>query len=126
MQLIKGDYMKRIDKIKLHRKIIRTLFETYNPGKKIPIWVYLHDLDKLIMIKLGVQPKLASKIHRKFAFHHAENIFGIINGIEMIYDWESARFSKPDKQLNAIETCEMFYPGLKQKLLPLIHFELIH
>lgn len=33
-----------------------------------------------------------------------------INWIETIIDWECARFTKPDKPLNARETLSKFYP----------------
>lgn len=41
--------MKKEIYIKLHRKVIKELFRTYNPGTSLPLWVHLHDLDKIIM-----------------------------------------------------------------------------
>jgi hypothetical protein len=37
----------------------------------------------------------------------------------MIIDWECARFTKPDKPLDAYQTMKKFYPDLEQRLLPL-------
>ena len=37
----------------------------------------------------------------------------------MILDWESARYTKPDKPLNARETMEKYYPEYRK------HVELI-
>ena len=35
----------------------------------------------------------------------------------MIVDWECARYTKPDKPLNAYETLCKYYPQLKSKLI---------
>jgi hypothetical protein len=40
--------------------------------------------------------------------------------IEMILDWESARYTKEDKPLNAYDTMIKFYPHLEDKILPLL------
>lgn len=38
----------------------------------------------------------------------------------MVIDWECARFTKPDKPLNARQTLDKYYPHLKDKVLPVI------
>ena len=38
----------------------------------------------------------------------------------MMIDWECARYTKPDKQLNAEETLYKFYPHLEEAMLPII------
>lgn len=38
----------------------------------------------------------------------------------MVIDWECARYTKPDKPLNARETLAKFYPELTDKVLPVI------
>lgn len=39
---------------------------------------------------------------------------------EMVLDWESARFTKPDKPLNAIETAEKYYPNLLEDVKEIV------
>lgn len=38
----------------------------------------------------------------------------------LVVDWECARYTKPDKLLNARDTLDKFYPELKDKVLPVI------
>nr|DAU03052.1 MAG TPA: hypothetical protein [Caudoviricetes sp.] len=38
----------------------------------------------------------------------------------MVIDWECARYTKPDKPLNARKTLYKFYPELENKVLPVI------
>lgn len=73
----------------------------------------IHDLDKLIMMCLFIPDRAVSKIHRIFSWHHVNNKIGWFNLDEAIFDWESARFTKPDKPLTARETCLKYYPQLK-------------
>ena len=45
----------------------------------------------------------------------------------MIIDWECARYTKPDKQLNAYDTLYKFYPNLEKEILPILkEFKLDH
>ena len=39
----------------------------------------------------------------------------------MIIDWECARYTKPDKPLNAYDTLYKFYPQLENEILPLLN-----
>ena len=50
--------------------------------------------------------KLKAKTHNDF--------------IQMVIDWECARYTKPDKPLNARETLYKYYPNLKSKVLPIL------
>lgn len=77
---------------------------------------HFHDLDKLIMAFLFIPDKWISKIHRFWSYHHPNNKIGWLRLNEVIFDWESARFTKSDKPLNARETCLKFYPQLKDKI----------
>ena len=79
----------------------------------------IHDIDKLIMKCFFIPDKVISKIHRTFSWHHPGNKIGWFRINEAIYDWESARFTKPDKPLNARQTCLKFYSELKDEVLPL-------
>ena len=78
----------------------------------------LHDLDKFAMCLLGVPDKWISRIHRALSWHHPDNMVGWFNLDEAIFDWESARFTKPDKPLNAHDTCLRYYPWLQEKVIP--------
>ena len=39
----------------------------------------------------------------------------------MVIDWECARFTKPDKPLNARQTLYTFYPELENQILPILN-----
>lgn len=39
---------------------------------------------------------------------------------EMVIDWECARYTKPDKPLNAYDTLYYLYPQLESKILPIL------
>lgn len=128
MRLKKMNYTKRItmknaSKIKavaLHRNTVETMYELY--FGKAPLRAKLHDLDKLVMLVFGVKPATASKIHRKMVKHHRllkkPHKMKWDDKIEVIMDWESARFTKPDKPLNARDTMDKHYPYLKDYLTP--------
>lgn len=76
----------------------------------------IHDIDKLIMFFLFIPEKWISKIHRYVSWHHPNNKIEWFRLNEAIFDWESARFTKPDKPLNARDTCLKFYPELKEEV----------
>lgn len=79
---------------------------------------YFHDLDKLFLYFI-FDLKKASKIHRNWSRHHnkakTKNDY-----IDMVIDWECARFTKPDKPLNARETLNAYYPELTNKVEPVL------
>jgi hypothetical protein len=88
---------------------------------------YLHDADKLLFLYflaviLNCDAKWVHNIHRKHCRHHAENKYTKTRKdyIEMIIDWECARYTKPDKPLNAYNTMKKYYPNLEPYVLPLI------
>ena len=80
---------------------------------------YLHDLDK-VFLKIFLSPELTHKIHRSYSKHHARNARTEEDYIQMIIDMECARFTKPDKPLNARDTLKAYYPYLVYKLEPLL------
>lgn len=86
-----------------------------------------HDLDKVILYNFLPFEKV-KKFHRNTARHHDNNIRKTKNDyIEMIIDWECARYTKPDKPLNAYDTLYKFYPNLEKEILPLLkQFNLDH
>lgn len=80
-----------------------------------------HDWDKLMMYIFlpFINIKKISKIHQKINKHHPiyfknkEKILkksDKVNWEEAIIDWECARYTKPDKPLNARDTLYKFYP----------------
>lgn len=86
-----------------------------------------HDLDKLLWwyplgILLRKDPSWAQKQHCIHARHHPHNSFEkkYDDYVEMIIDWECARFTKPDKPLNAYQTLYKFYPELEKQILPIL------
>ncbi|MDR2540640.1 MAG: hypothetical protein LBD11_02395 [Candidatus Peribacteria bacterium] len=66
--------------------------------------------------------KEVQRIHRRWSRHHVHNpiIKNKKDYIQMIVDWESAKFMKADKQLSAYETMEMFYPSLRKVITPIM------
>ncbi len=84
----------------------------------------LHDMDKVFMIIFcpWMDIKQIHQIHRKHSHHHVDNNLPKTNKdrLESIIDWECARYTKPDKPLNAYDTLMKFYPEQKGSYLPLI------
>ena len=80
---------------------------------------YLHDIDKLLLYVV-MDCKRASKLHRSYSRHHAARARTYMDFVQMVIDWECARYTKPDKQMNARETLDKLYPELKNDVLPII------
>lgn len=80
---------------------------------------YLHDLDKIVMY-LVMNAQKAHKIHTSRAKHHHKNAKTRKHRIQMLIDWECARFTKSDKPLDAWETMYKYYPELELELKPLM------
>ena len=55
----------------------------------------------------------ASKIHRRVARHH--NIKTDEDLYEAYLDWASARYTKPEMQMDAIQTAKILHPELLDK-----------
>ena len=94
-----------------------------------------------------VDPELSTALRNKFTIYPgfpdlnkvyvAPDLFPNISGrlpnktrndyIDMIIDWECARFTKPDKPLNAYDTLYKFYPEFEEQILPILkEFKLDH
>lgn len=113
----------RLDRVKYTFKHkLYFLKVEYQLTNKITLNGILHDLDKVYMyLFTNKSVKEIQKIHRNKARHHVNNqIKTEKDYIQMIIDWECARFTKPDKQLNARETLDKFYPHIKENVLPVI------
>ena len=104
-------YTKRIDYTWQHKKaFLKVERDLYG---KNTLGGYCHDLDKLIMYILGVPKKLAHDIHVATAPHHIRN--GKIKAPEKaVIDWESARYTKPDKPLSARDFYEKCCPKMPE------------
>ena len=88
---------------------------------------HIHDLDKVLYLYplafiLGRDKKWVHTYHRTHNRHHVENQYRKTRRdyIETIIDWECARFTKPDKPLNAYETMQKFYPEMAPHLVPIM------
>lgn len=111
--------MKNIESIKYtlaHRKAFRVIEKEllgYNTIRSL-----FHDLDKVLLYPFFDRKKVHN-FHRKYMRHHSKartyNDF-----VQMVIDWECARYTKPDKPLNARETLYAYYPELKDKILPIL------
>jgi hypothetical protein len=79
---------------------------------------YLHDLDK-VFLKLFLDSELVSRMHRNYSRHH-KRAKTKEDFIQMVIDWECARYTKPDKPLNARETLYTYYMPLKEIIEPIL------
>ena len=108
-----------------HRKACLYLAEKYVKESLMPPEIIdrmkVHDVDKLslymIMDKMSAQKK-----HQDTQAHHFGNsiIKTDLDYMEAVIDWESARYTKPDKPLNAYDTLYKFYPEYEYQVLPIL------
>ena len=108
-----------------HYLMVMKLEKKYIGYYKYPF----HDLDKIFMYIffpfLGT--KVIQKIHTRFAKHHLRKYKKHMNFDEAILDWESARFTKPDKPMNAWETYQKLFTDFSDDLLSIFEkFNLKH
>lgn len=88
----------------------------------------VHDIDKVVLYNFWEHKKV-KEFHRKNARHHVENDIKKNKNdyIEMVIDWECARYTKPDKPLNAYDTLYNIYPNLESEILPILKkFDIAH
>lgn len=116
--------MKNFDYIKYtykHRRIVMLLAEKYfSNNQELLEQIKYHDLDKMYMY-LFYGKKDVSRIHRDLTVHHENDLEkSELDYIEMVLDWESARYTKPDKPLNAYDTLINYYPGMTDVILPIL------
>ena len=94
---------REVEKQILGKNTIRSLF---------------HDADKLLLL-VFIDKKTASKIHRKYSRHH-NRAHTKSDYIQMIIDWECARYTKPDKPLNARDTLYAYYSDMSYIMEPIL------
>ena len=105
------------------RKVVMLLaIKYFGDNDSLLAQVELHDLDKMFMY-LFYDKKVASKLHREQNAHHANEIEKTeLDYMEMVLDWESARYTKPDKPLNAFDTLYAYYPEMEDVILPVLQY----
>ena len=113
--------MEHIEYTYKHRKVVMLLAQKYfKENKEILEQIKYHDLDKLFMY-LFYDKKTVSKIHRNLCSHHDNDLEkSYLDYVEMVLDWESARYTKPDKPFNAYDTLYSFYPNMVKAILPIL------
>ena len=115
--------MKNLDKLIYtykHRKIVYFLGEKYSNNKELLERLTKHDLDKMFLL-LFYDKDVVKKVHRDTSSHHDNDLEKTkLDYMEMVLDWESARYTKPDKPLNAYDTLYDFYPHLVDKIVPIL------
>lgn len=103
-----------------HRKVVELLAKKFHCNKEFLELLKKHDLDKMYLL-LFYDKKNIEPVHRELATHHDNSIEkNSYDYIEMVLDWESARYTKPDKPLNAYDTLYRFYPHLENNILPIL------
>lgn len=104
-----------------HNKAINMLAEKMGIDANILNKIRYHDMDKVLnyLIKSVMT---AHKEHVINASHHFESDMErqMPDYIEMILDWESARYTKDDKPLNAFQTLYKYYPEHKACIMPIL------
>ena len=97
------------------------LCDRINPDGQItvPSSIVYHDTDKLVTYALLPKAE-ASAIHKRLAPHHMGNQRSPADIIDTVMDYESARFTKPDKPENAWGTVCSKYPDYKGLVLPYV------
>ena len=107
----------KIQYSKTHRIAFRDL-EKRLLGKNT-IRSFFHDVDKIILYHF-LPTEFVHTCHQWWSRHHERRAKTRNDFIQMVIDWECARFTKPDKPLNAYDTLYKFYPHLEDKILPIL------
>ena len=119
----RGDYMKNIEQLIYtykHRKIVEFMAKKYFNNKELIKQIKQHDLDKMYLL-LFYNKKDIKSFHTKLSTHHDNELKKTkLDYMEMVLDWESARYTKEDKPLNAYDTLYKFYPKLEKNILPIL------
>ena len=115
--------MKNFEKLAYtykHRKVLNFLAKKYFNREDVIERLKKHDMDKMYLL-LFYDKKEIESFHRSKSSHHDNEIEKTeLDYIEMILDWESARYTKEDKPYNAFDTMIKFYPHLEDKILPIL------
>ena len=106
------DYLKLCEeaqnkKLKLAKKQEKQIKQIYND-------MYIKVSKKLSK----VNPNTLSERYLEELKNELEKDY--IDYVEMVLDWESARYTKPDKPLNAYDTLYKYYPTMEEKIIPIL------
>lgn len=105
----------------IHRDVVRLLAQKYINDKVFFKRIYFHDMDKVL---LYMQESVGSAHYKHLENmpHHLESKLKKNDDDyrETIIDWDSARYTKPDKLLNAYQTLKKFYPDFYGEILPVL------
>ncbi len=103
-----------------HRKIMSFLAKKYFNSEELMERLKDHDMDKMFLL-LFYDKKSINKFHRSMSLHHDNDLpKSELDYMEMVLDWESARYTKDDKPLNAFDTMKEYYPHLKEQIIPIL------
>ncbi len=103
-----------------HRKVVMFLASLYFDNEELMNQLSKHDMDKMFLL-LFYSKKDINKFHNSMASHHDNEIPKTeLDYIEMVLDWESARYTKDDKPYNAYDTMIKYYPHLEKQVLPIM------
>ena len=103
-----------------HRKVVMFLGKKYSNNEELLKRLEKHDLDKMYLLLMYKKNELEG-VHSSIANHHDNGKEkDYLDYVEMVLDWESARYTKPDKPLNAYDTLYKYYPHLKKEILPIL------
>lgn len=108
---------ERIKYTLAHRKAFRKIEKEllgYNTVR-----ILFHDLDKVFLYPFFDYKKVHN-FHRNHAKHHTVKAKTHSDFVQMVIDWECARYTKPDKPLNARQTLYKLYPQFEDKILPIL------
>lgn len=111
--------MKNKDQIKYtinHRKAFRKVEKEllgHNTVRSL-----FHDLDKVFLYMVFDH----EKVHNWHRYHSRHHLKARTHDdyVQMAIDWECARFTKPDKPLNARETLKKIHPEVTDEMLPVL------
>lgn len=101
----------------LHRREIFRLGDYLGiPAKDV---YRTHDIDKIIAY-IFMTKEQAHNMHVTLNEHHNRDTLDQKALVEMVLDWESARFTKPDKPLNSFDTLYKYYKPMEPVILPIL------
>lgn len=80
---------------------------------------YFHDVDKIILYHF-LPTEFVHTCHQWWSKHHERRAKTHDDFVQMVINWECARFTKPDKSLNAYDTLYKFYLHMEDKILPIL------
>ncbi len=109
----------------MHRRALKAISKVYCPKEyqdEIDKRLIYHDMDKVIMNLIDIPYEEVKKIHRLNSRHHyiPNTTYTKADYLEMIFDWESARYTKDDKPANAYNTLIKYYEPLIKEIKPIL------